>query len=165
MGARNLAIGQAAAASGLPVKTIRYYEEIGLIPAATRTNGGVHGSGHRTFSEDDVARLRFIHHARLYGLSLAEIRDLLALAEGNGCPSRQPAYRKILGRHLQEIDERVRHLLGLRAAIEGLMSPQRQANAQVCSWGTCECMRATEPPSSGAATSSSRHRNKGGTHV
>lgn len=165
MGVRNFAIGQAAEASGLPVKTIRYYEEIGLIPRATRTNTGVRGSGHRIYNDADVGRLRFIHHARLFGMSLADIRELLALAESNGCPSRQPEYRKILRRRLHEIDERVRHLLGLRASIEVLMSPARQANAQECSWGTCECMRPTEPASSSTATPSGRHRMKGGNHV
>ena len=165
MGGRNFAIGEAAEASGLPIKTIRYYEEIGLIPRAMRTNGDVLGGGHRIYSDADVGRLRFVHHARLFGLSLADIRELLALAEGKGCPSRQPEYRKILGRHLDEIDERVRHLLGLRAAIEGVMSPARHENAGECSWGTCACMRPTEPASSSAVTPSGRHRMKGGNHV
>ncbi len=165
MDGRTFAIGEAAAASGLPVKTIRYYEEIGLIPQATRTNGGVRGSGRRIYNGADVGRLRFIHHARLFGLSLADIRELLALAEGKGCPSRQPEYWNILRRHLHEIDERVRHLLGLRAAIESLMSPTRQSNATECSWGTCACMKPAQPASSNAAALSGRHPIKGGNHV
>ena len=80
-----------------------------------------------------MGRLRFIHHARLFGPSLAGIRELLALVESKGCRSRQPEYRKILRRHLDELDECVRHLLGLRAAIENLMSPARQTGAQECS--------------------------------
>jgi MerR family copper efflux transcriptional regulator len=165
MDGRTHSIGEAAQASGLPVKTIRYYEEIGLIPHAMRTNGSVRGGGHRIYREADVGRLRFIHHARLFGLSLADIRELLALAEGKGCPSRQPEYRKILRRHLDEIDERVRHLLGLRAAIENLMSPARQANAQECSWNTCACIQPMEPAPSSAARPSGRPRMKGGNHV
>lgn len=165
MDGKTFAIGEAAAASGLPVKTIRYYEEIGLIPPAMRTNGSAHGSGHRVYNDADVGRLRFIQHARLFGLSLAEIRDLVALAEGNGCPSRQPEYRKIRGRHLHGIDEGVRHLLGLRAAIEKLMSPPGSANATECSWGTCACMKPAEPASSNAAAPSGRHTIKGGKHV
>lgn len=165
MGGRKLAIGEAAAASGLPIKTIRYYEEIGLIPRAMRTNRSARGSGHRIYSDEDVGRLRFVRHARLFGLSLADIRELLALAEGDGCLSRQPEYRKILERHLHQIDERVRHLLGLRAAIEGLMSPARHANATECSWSTCECIQPVQPASSAAAARSGRHRLKGGHHV
>ena len=158
-------IGEAAHASGLSVKTIRYYEEIGLIPKATRTNGGVHMGGHRIYTGADVGRLRFIHHARLLGLSLAEIRELFSLAEDKGCPSRQPEYQEILGKHLHEIDERVRHLLGLRIAIEGLMSSARQPEAQECSWCTCGCMRPTEPGSPSRATSSDKERKQGGNHV
>jgi len=165
MDGRAFSIGDAAAASGLPVKTIRYYEEIGLIPRAVRSKGGARGNGHRIYNDAYVGRLRFIHHARLLGLSLADIRELLALAEAKGCPSRQPEYRRVLQRHVNEIDERVRHLLGLRAAIEGLMVPAGQPSAAECSWGTCACMRPTESTSSSAAAPSGRHRIKGGDHV
>ena len=165
MNGKTLSIGEAAAASGLPVKTIRYYEEIGLIPHAMRTNGSLRGGGHRIYGDADVGRLRFIQHARLFGLSLAEIRELLALADGKGCPSRQPEYRKVLGRHLHGIDERVHHLLGLRAAIETLMSPAGSANATECSWDTCACMKPAQPASSNAAAPPGRHPIKGGHYV
>lgn len=153
-----LSIGEAAEASGLSIKTIRYYEQIGLIPKAARTNGGAHTDGHRVYTEADVGRLRFIHHARLFCLSLADIRELLAVAEGKGCPSRQPEYQTILRRHLDELDERVRHLLGLRTAIEGLMTAARRSESQGCSWGTCGCMRPAEPPSG-------KDRKRGGNDV
>lgn len=157
-------IGEAAKASGLSVKTIRYYEEIGLIPKAGRTNGGVHTAGHRLYTEADVGRLRFIHHARLFGLGLADIRKLLALADSKGCPGKQPEYREMLGRHLREIDERIQHFLGLRTAIEGLMSPARQPAGQECSWGTCGCMRQTGSTVSRLSLSI-RPRKKGEDHV
>ncbi len=162
-----LLIGDAAKATGLTVKTIRYYEEIGLIPKAGRTNGGAHTGGHRVYTEAEVGRLRFIHHARLFGLSLSDIRELLALADGKGCPSRQPEYRKILQRHLHEIDERVRHLRGLRAAIGDLVAPARGRKGEKCSWNTCGCMRqdpGSPPPPSGAS-SSGGDRKKGASHV
>jgi DNA-binding transcriptional MerR regulator len=159
-------IGDAAEACGLPVKTIRYYEEIGLIPKAGRTNGGVHTGGHRVYTEAEVGRLSFIRHARLFGLRLSDIRELLALADGKGCPSRQPEYGEILRRHLHDIDERVRHLRGLRAAIEDLVSPARQRKDQKCSWSTCGCMQqhAGSPPPSGAS-SFGGDRKKGASHV
>lgn len=134
-------IGEAATAAELPVKTIRYYEEIGLIPKAGRTNGGARTGGHRLYTEADTGRLRFIRHARLLGLSLSDIRELLALADGKGCPGRQPEYGAILQRHLRAIDERINHLLGLRSTIKGLMSPARQPRAGKCSWETCACMQ------------------------
>lgn len=161
-----ISIGDAAKAAGLTVKTIRYYEEIGLIPKAGRTNGGAHTGGNRVYTEADVGRLRFIHHARLFGLALADIRELLALADSKGCPGKQPVYRKIFGRHLREIDERVRHLLGLRTAINDLVSPARQRKGRKCSWSTCECMEhhAGSPPPSGARSFGGNGK-KGGSYV
>jgi MerR family transcriptional regulator, copper efflux regulator len=159
----SFSIGDAAEASGLAVKTIRYYEEIGLIPKARRTNTGVHTGGHRLHGEVDVGRLRFIHHARLFGLGLADIRELLALADGKGCPSGQPEYHNILKRHLHEIDERVRYHLGLRSAIEDLIAPARRSEGQKCSWGTCTCMG--KPASAKASRDTGLLDNKGGHHV
>ena len=140
MDARGYRIGKTAEASGVTVKAIHYYEQIGLIPKARRRNSGAHTGGNRIYSESDVGRLRFIRHARLLGLNLAEIRDLLAVADGKGCPSTQPEYQEILRRHLHEIDERVCHLLGLRGAIEALLMSDRRADGETCSWNTCECM-------------------------
>lgn len=159
-------IGDAAGASGLTVKTIRYYEEIGLIPKAGRTNGGAHTGGNRVYTEAEVGRLSFIRHARLFGLHLSDIRELLALADGKGCPSEQPEYQQILRRHLHEIDERIRHHLGLRAAIEDLVSPARRRKGQKCSWSTCGCMQqhAGSPPPSGASSFGGDIK-KGGSHV
>jgi DNA-binding transcriptional MerR regulator len=123
----------------------------------------VHTGGHRLYGEVDVGRLRFIHHARLLRLSLADIRELLALADGKGCPSGQAEYQNILKRHLHEIDERVRHLLGLRSAIEDLIAPARRSEGQKCSWGTCACMGKTT--SAKAAPDAGLLGNKGGHHV
>ncbi len=142
--AAGLSIGAAAEATGLTIKTIRYYEQIGLIPKAARTNGGSHTGGHRIYGEVDLGRFRFIHHTRLFGLGLADVRVLLTVAD-KGCPSHQPEYRKILARHLHDIDERIRHLMNLRAAIEALMSPaQGMQNGERCSWSRCGCMPAQE---------------------
>jgi MerR family gold-responsive transcriptional activator of gol and ges genes len=67
-------IGQASKASGVSAKMIRYYEQIGLIPAADRK-----ASGYRDYSDTDVHMLRFIRRARDLGFSVAEIGDLLGL--------------------------------------------------------------------------------------
>ena len=157
-------IGEAAKSSELSVKTIRYYEEIGLIPKAKRTNGGIHMASHRLYTAADVGRLRFIHHARLIGLSLADIRTLLARVSERGCPGSQPQYRQILERHLKEIDQRIRHLREIRTQIEGLIAPAPQ-RAGHNSWVSCGCMRPAEPPKSSFAMSAAKGRERGGSRV
>lgn len=69
-------IGEAAAASGCHVETMRYYERIDLLPRPHRT-----ASGYRAYTAQDVARIRFITRGRALGFSLDEIRSLLHLAE------------------------------------------------------------------------------------
>lgn len=165
MDARSYKIGDAANSSGLTVKTIRYYEQIGLIPKARRRNSAARTGGNRVYGENDLGRLRFIVHARLLGLSLAEIRQLLAVADGKGCPSTQPEYQEILRRHLDEIDERVDHLLGLRATLESLLSPERKPIEQACSFHTCACMEPVQSPSSPAGRPSVNAGKSGGNHV
>ena len=66
-------IGEAAEASGLTVKTIRYYEEAGLIPKAARHDASARTGGNRLYGQADIGRLRFIHHERLPAPSLGGI--------------------------------------------------------------------------------------------
>ena len=154
MDARSYKIGDAANSSGLSVKTIRYYEQIDLIPKAPRRNSGARTGGNRVYGDSDLGCLRFIGHARLLGLSLAEIRQLLDVADCKGCPSAQPEYQEILQRHLAKTDERINHLLGLRAALEGLLSPGRETTQRACSMQTCACMEPVTSAASGAGKSS-----------
>lgn len=135
-----LSIGEAAQACGLNAKTIRYYEQIGLIPAALRTNRAARTGGNRVYSEADVDRLRFVHNARSLGLGLDDIRDLLVAADG-GCPGEQPIYREKLAEKLKAIEDRIADLLTLRRTVEALMSQGRQATAKSCSRAGCVCMR------------------------
>ena len=74
-------IGVIATQAGVPIKTIRYYEEVGLLPKATRT-----AAGYRLYAPDTVDRLRFIKKAQSLGLRLEDIEEILELADRGRCP-------------------------------------------------------------------------------
>lgn len=106
-------IGTAAGRSGLPAKTIRYYEEIGLIRPARA------GNGYRDYSAADVHRLRFVQRARSLGFSVEECRQLLSLY---GDTARESADVKALARaKLVEIERKIAELEGLRAVLGHLV--------------------------------------------
>lgn len=110
-------IGDAAKASGVSAKMIRYYEQTGLIPPADRTS-----SGYRDYSDKDVHVLRFIRRSRDLGFSVAEITELLALWQDR---SRQSADVKALARS---------HITALRQKIDNLqqMADTLQTLADCC---------------------------------
>lgn len=96
-------IGETSKASGVSAKMIRYYEEIGLIPRALRTE-----SGYRAYSQSDVHRLHFIRRARDLGFSVDKIQDLLSLWNDR---SRQSADVKRLAMdHIIDLEQRIQNL-------------------------------------------------------
>ncbi len=108
-------IGQASKASGISAKMIRYYESIGLVPSAVRTQ-----SGYREYTDIDVHRLRFLRRARDLGFSFDKVRALLKLW---GDRNRSSADVKILAlEHIEELQVQVRNLNHLIAALEHLAS-------------------------------------------
>ena len=103
-------IGIAAAQSGVPAKTIRYYESIGLIPAVARTAGG-----YRSYGEPDVQVLRFIQQARGLGFSVKDVANLLALWKDK---SRASAEVKALTlSHIGRIDRKLTELGSIRRTL------------------------------------------------
>ena len=106
-------IGDVAERSGLPPKTIRYYEDIGLI----RPNRGP--NGYRAFSEADLHRLAFLARARSLGFSIEECRALLALWADD---TRASADVKAMAEaHLTDIDRKIAELRSLRATLAHLV--------------------------------------------
>ena len=99
--------------TGLSARTLRYYEEVGLLPGVRRRAGG-----RRVYGADEIERLRFIQRLKALGLSLAEIKDLNAVYGIEGS-TRAMLGRldELLGRHLSEIDGRMEELMGLRDEI------------------------------------------------
>jgi Cu(I)-responsive transcriptional regulator len=106
-------IGTAAEKSGLPSKTIRYYEDIGLLRPERA------GNGYRDYSMADVHRLRFLQRSRSLGFSVEECRQLLSLYADSG---RESAEVKALAESkLAEIDRKLAELTGLRATLGQLI--------------------------------------------
>jgi MerR family transcriptional regulator, copper efflux regulator len=106
-------IGEAATASGVSAKMLRYYERIGLIPAARRTE-----SGYRAYGEAEVHTLRFVHRARSLGFSIEETRGLLALWRDR---SRASADVKALAlRHVRDLEVRLAEMEAMRRTLQHL---------------------------------------------
>ncbi len=120
-----LAIGDLARQTGVKVPTIRYYEQIGLLPEAGRT-----ASNRRQYDDRAVRRLKFIRHARELGFEVAAIRQLLDLAEQ---PQRSCAKVDALAReHLQAIISRIERLTALKAEVETMIAACAKGRIAKC---------------------------------
>lgn len=106
-------IGQLAARAGVNPKTIRFYEERGLLPTPLRTS-----AGYRTYGDEDLARLRFVKSAQRLGLRLNEIGEILAFKEQGARPCDYVI--QLLGRRIDEIDRHLAELQQLRDDLETL---------------------------------------------
>lgn len=106
-------IGTAARQSGLPPKTIRYYEDIGLLTADRAANG------YRDYSDEDVHRLRFVQRSRSLGFSVEECRQLLSLYTDRDRASAD--VKAIATEKLGEIDRKIAELTGLREMLGHLV--------------------------------------------
>jgi Cu(I)-responsive transcriptional regulator len=115
-------IKDASKASGLPAKTIRYYESLGLIRSRRADNG------YRQYLDSDVERMRFLNRSRTLGFSLDECRTLLELYDD---PGRASAEVNALARHhLDELDDRIRQLTAMKSTLLTLVAqcPDNQSS-------------------------------------
>ena len=109
----DLTIGQAAEQSGLPAKTIRFYEEIGLVSPARRLD-----NGYRCYGEDDLHMLRFVERARRLGFSVEDCRQLLALYRDRHRSSAE--VKALTEQRIGEIDAKVKELVAMRRTLADL---------------------------------------------
>jgi MerR family copper efflux transcriptional regulator len=107
-------IGQASTRSGVPAKTIRYYEEIGLIPPADRTEGN-----YRDYDDSSVRVLQFLKRARSFGFSIEDCRELLSLYLDRGRSSAD--VKAMAQRRVDEIDRKIAELQALRSTLGTLV--------------------------------------------
>jgi MerR family copper efflux transcriptional regulator len=103
-------IGEAAARSGVPAKTIRFYEEAGIITPAPRGE-----NRYRAYSDSDIETLRFIQRARALGFSLKDIGGLLELYRDKHRASRD--VKRMALKHVAELDRKLRELTQIRNSI------------------------------------------------
>lgn len=112
-------IGQLAAQTGVSTKTIRYYEDIGILPAPPRAP-----SGYREYSDDAATRLGFVRTAQSVGLTLGEIREVLAFRDRGEAPCAH--VRQLIERHAADLAERIMALTAMR---DDLVRLARHAHA------------------------------------
>ena len=106
-------IGDAAKASGVNAKMLRYYESIGLIPRAERTE-----AGYRTYSAADVDTLRFIRRARDFGMPMDRVKLLVGLWQDKNRSSRE--VKDIATRQIAELQSRISELTAMKDALAAL---------------------------------------------
>ena len=110
MAAPNLSICVVAKRTGCSVPTIRYYEDIGLLPNADRTDGC-----RRNFSEATIARLTFIRRCRDFGFSIEQVRELVCLVDEPTRPCVE--VRDLAAKHLAEVQRRLLELQALESSL------------------------------------------------
>jgi DNA-binding transcriptional MerR regulator len=107
-------IGELARATDVPIKTIRFYEDVGLLPPAPRA-----ANGYRLYEMDDVQRLRFIRKVRSLDISLDDLREIVTLWEQDQIQCSQ--VEQLLKQKLTEIEQRIKMLQALQDDLQTLL--------------------------------------------
>lgn len=118
-------IQEASRQSGMPAKTIRFYEDIGLVQPAARA-----ANGYRQFGEKDVRTLKFIQRARGLGFAVEDIQKLLSLWHDKRRKSAE--VKKLALEHVADIEARIRQLEGMKYAIMDVASRCHGDNRPDC---------------------------------
>lgn len=121
----SITIGKLAATTKTKPQTIRYYEEIGLLPLGNRTEGG-----HRLYGEQEVRRLTFIRHARDLGFTLENIRELLKLVDHPELSCKTAD--QLATTHLSTIEYKLKKLIALHAELTRMIKQCRHGQIADC---------------------------------
>ncbi len=120
-----IAIGKVSKGSGVKIPTIRYYEQIGLLPAPSRTEGG-----RRTYGENDIERLSFIRHSRELGFDIDQIQTLLALQDR---PDQSCGEADAIAKaRLAEVARKIASLTALQAELQRMVEGCSHGRVETC---------------------------------
>jgi DNA-binding transcriptional MerR regulator len=129
--AQTFTIGQVAKATGVAAKTVRYYEEIGVLPAPSRTV-----SGYRQYDEPGLQRVRFIRRARSLGLPLRHLKTLMATLNGGPRPAVRPRLLALVRDQLSAVKHQIAELELLQRELEQVLQrplvSARERRAKEC---------------------------------
>ena len=134
-------IKEIADRSGFSAPTLRYYEEIGLLPAAARTP-----SGYRTYDDSTLARLAFIARAKQLGCTLDEINDLTTAWEGGRCGPIQDRLRTLVGEKLSAASDQIVTLMALSADLQRAAAALELHRPDGACDDLCGCISGAEDP-------------------
>ena len=118
-------IGELATATSTNVETVRYYEKIGLLAPPARS-----ASNYRSYGNDHLARLSFIHRARYLGFTLEAVRELLTLSDDN--EQRCEAVDHIATAHLVEVERKIADLTALHSELTRVLGSCRHGTIAHC---------------------------------
>src|SRR5262245_16607442 len=136
---RPLTVGQLAHATGVPAKTIRYYEQVGVLPVPRRS-----GAGYRHYSRHDVHRLLFIRRARALGLSLASLKALTVELDSGECLTMRPRLHALVTEQLRAVQKQIAEFQLLeRQLVQVLQRLQMAAHTPHADG--CRCLDSDSP--------------------
>jgi len=121
---------------GFSSRTVRYYDRIGLVTPSTRSQ-----AGYRLYDAEDEGKLRFVRQAKALGLSLQEIRELIAAAESGSCGQVVPELDRLLHDKVDEIDQRIVQLQAFRQRLVDYTSAKGSTGCGCQTHGAfCDCL-------------------------
>ena len=118
-------IGELARHSGVPATTLRYYEQVGLVPQPRRTE-----SGYRAYDQETLTRLAFIRAAQAVGLTLAQIRDVIAIRDGGRAPCQH--VRELVDQRRADVRVKIRELQQLEADLDRVSAMAARLDPAEC---------------------------------
>ena len=138
--AHAITIGQAAKSTGVAAKTIRFYAEVGVLPAPTRT-----AAGYRQYTDEGIQQLLFVGRARALGLSLCQLKELIATLDGGRRGPGRSRVREVVRAHLSAVQGRITELRSLQRQLEQVLR-RIETPSRTPALGRCRCLDLDDAP-------------------